>query len=58
MISDDVFAVLREIPRIYLACHVRHPSAGKLADTVTGRDASILAHIAVGELRPRSPEEG
>ena len=53
MISDDVFAVLRDYPRIYLACHMRHPSARKRGGTITGRDASILAHIAVGELRPR-----
>lgn len=52
MISEDVFAILRDYPRIYLACHIRHPPGRKQPGPITGRDASILAHVAVGELRP------
>jgi DNA-binding MarR family transcriptional regulator len=53
MISDEVFAILRDFPRIYLACHVRHPPGRKRRSAITGRDASILAHVAIAELRPR-----
>jgi DNA-binding MarR family transcriptional regulator len=45
------YSVLRDYPRIYRACHVRHPPKRKSRGGITGHDADLLVLIAVGGLR-------
>lgn len=42
---DDILAVLRAYPQIYLACHVEHRTRGSSETGLTSREASFLAHI-------------
>jgi MarR family transcriptional regulator, organic hydroperoxide resistance regulator len=42
--------VLRAYPAIYLACHVEHVRRRSTAAALSSHDASILAHIADGDL--------
>jgi DNA-binding MarR family transcriptional regulator len=46
--DEDVYAVLRDYPRIYFACHVEHRTRGRSATGLTSRDAGLLAHVADG----------
>lgn len=46
--DDQVFAVLRAYPAIYMACHVEHRSRGQSRSGLTSRDASLLAHVDDG----------
>ena len=43
--DQDVFAVLRAYPQIYLACHVEHRTRASSPTGLTERDSSLLAHI-------------
>ncbi len=43
--DDQIFAVLRAYPAIYMACHVEHRSRGQSRSGLTSRDASLLAHV-------------
>lgn len=42
--------VLRAYPAIYLACHVDHVRRRSNAEALSSHDASILAHIADGDV--------
>ncbi len=44
--DEDVLAILRSYPQIYLACHVEHRIRSSSPTGLTSRDASILAHVA------------
>lgn len=44
--DDDVLAILRCYPQIYLACHVEHRIRSSSPTGLTSHDASILAHVA------------
>ena len=46
--DPDVYAVLRDYPKIYFACHVEHRTRGASADGLTSRDAGLLAHVGSG----------
>jgi DNA-binding MarR family transcriptional regulator len=43
--DDDLYAVLRAYPLIYLACHVEHRGRKTSATGLTSREASFLAHL-------------
>ncbi len=43
--DDDVIALLRHYPQIYLACHVEHVRARSNAHSLSARDSSLLAHL-------------
>ncbi len=43
--DDDLIAVLRAYPQIYLACHVEHRTRSSSPSGLTSRDASLLAHV-------------
>jgi DNA-binding MarR family transcriptional regulator len=43
--EDDVLAILRSYPQIYLACHVEHRTRGSSPTGLTARDGTLLAHI-------------
>jgi DNA-binding MarR family transcriptional regulator len=53
MKSDPVLAVLAAYPRIYHACHRRHPRTRTGPDGISARDAWILGHLE--RERPVSP---
>jgi DNA-binding MarR family transcriptional regulator len=51
--DDDLYAVLRAYPLIYLACHVEHRGRKTSVTGLTSREASFLAHLDEGEpMRP------
>ncbi|HEX4736797.1 MAG TPA: MarR family winged helix-turn-helix transcriptional regulator [Allosphingosinicella sp.] len=51
--DDDLYAVLRAYPLIYLACHVEHRGRKTSATGLTSREASFLAHLEDAEpMRP------
>lgn len=50
--DEDVYAVLRDYPRIYFACHVEHRTRGASATGLTSRDAGLLAHVAADGVAP------
>ena len=43
--DDDLLAVLRAYPQIYLACHVEHRTRSSSPSGLTARDSSLLAHV-------------
>ena len=43
--DDDLIAVLRAYPQIYLACHVEHRTRASSPSGLTSRDAALLAHV-------------
>jgi len=43
--NDDVLALLRYYPQIYLACHVDHVRARRNPHALSARDASLLTHL-------------
>ena len=43
--NDDVFAVQRLYPQIYLACHKNHVRAVSTKWRISSQDASILVHL-------------
>jgi DNA-binding MarR family transcriptional regulator len=43
--DEELLAVLRAYPQIYLACHVEHRTRGSSASGLTSRDSSLLAHV-------------
>lgn len=43
--DDELLAVLRAYPQIYLACHVEHRTRGASPNRLTAREAGLLAHI-------------
>ncbi len=43
--KENILAVLRAYPQIYLACHVEHRTRQSSANGLTSRDATFLAHI-------------
>jgi hypothetical protein len=45
MEDDDVLAVLRAYPSVYLACHVEHRTRASSPTGLTARDGSLLAHV-------------
>ena len=47
MSADDVFAVQRLYPQIYLACHVDHVRAVSTEWRISSQDASLLVHLDV-----------
>lgn len=49
--SEDalVHSIQRDFPRIYLGCHVEH-TRRKSALGVSAHDASLLAHLAAGDM--------
>ena len=49
---DEMLAVLRAYPQIYLACHVEHRSRAASPTGLTSRDAGLLAHIDAGGSSP------
>lgn len=49
MNNDLVFAIQRDYPRIYLACHVDHVRARTSSHGISSRDASLLAHLDASE---------
>ena len=49
--DQDVYAVLRDYPRIYMACHVEHRTR-KDGVGLTSRDAGLLAHVESGGTGP------
>ena len=52
MNSDDVDAVLRAYPQIYLACHVDHRTRQTSPAGITAREASFLTHVEAGGSTP------
>ena len=53
--DDDVFAVQRFYPQIYLACHTSHVRAVSTEFRISSQDASILVHLDRDEgLSPRA----
>jgi len=44
--DDDLIAVLRAYPQIYLACHVEHRTRASSPSGLTSRDSALLAHVA------------
>ena len=49
--DDDVYAVLRDYPKVYMACHVEHRTRGS-GSGLTSRDAGLLAHVEAGGVGP------
>jgi DNA-binding MarR family transcriptional regulator len=47
--DEDVLAILRSYPQIYLACHVEHRIRSSSPTGLTSHDSSILAHLADDE---------
>lgn len=43
--DQDVYAVLRAYPQIYLAYHVEHRTRASSPTGLTERDSSLLAHV-------------
>ena len=43
--DQDLLAVMRAYPQIYLACHVEHRTRGGSPTGLTARDGSLLAHV-------------
>jgi DNA-binding MarR family transcriptional regulator len=50
--DDELYAVLRAYPAIYMACHVEHRSRAQSSTGLTSREASILAHVEPQGARP------
>ena len=50
--EDDVLAILRCYPQIYLACHVEHRTRSSSPTGLTARDGTLLAHIDEGGSSP------
>ena len=45
MSEQLTFQILRDYPRIYLACHVDHVRARTSEHGISSRDSSLLAHL-------------
>jgi DNA-binding MarR family transcriptional regulator len=43
--DNDLLAVMRAYPQIYLACHIEHRTRGSSASGLTARDSALLAHV-------------
>lgn len=43
--DEELLAVLRAYPQIYLACHVEHRTRASSPSGLTSRDAGLLAHV-------------
>jgi DNA-binding MarR family transcriptional regulator len=43
--DDDVFAIQRLYPQVFLACHTRHVRARSTAFRLSAADSSLLAHL-------------
>ena len=52
--NDDVAAVQRDYPKIYLACHTRHVRR-RTGRELTPQESTLLAHLSVDE--PTRPSE-
>jgi DNA-binding MarR family transcriptional regulator len=50
--NDQIHALLRAYPAIYMACHVAHRTRGGRPDALTSRDAGLLAHVEPGGIGP------
>jgi DNA-binding MarR family transcriptional regulator len=46
--------VLRQYPRIYIACHVDHRARRGQGPTISARDQTILAHVPNSGVRPQA----
>jgi MarR family transcriptional regulator, organic hydroperoxide resistance regulator len=46
MQADDVEAVLRHYPQIFLACHVAHPRSATSPSGLSDRDSTVLGHLS------------
>jgi DNA-binding MarR family transcriptional regulator len=55
MTSEDVRAVQRAYPQIYLACHTRHRRTATSDDGLSQRDGALLSHV--DELRAVRPSD-
>lgn len=49
MTEQLIFQILRDYPRIYLACHVDHVRARTSEYGISSRDSSLLAHLDASE---------
>lgn len=47
--DDQLLAIQRLYPRIYHACHVRHPGTRGSGPPISERDQSLLAHLSPAE---------
>jgi DNA-binding MarR family transcriptional regulator len=45
MIDEDVFAIQRFYPQVYLACHADHVRASSTKWRLSSHDSTILAHL-------------
>jgi DNA-binding MarR family transcriptional regulator len=52
-LADQVHAIQRHYPQIYLACHRRHRRAASSEHGISARDSSLLSHL--DRERPMSP---
>ena len=53
-LERDAMAVLRQYPRIYMACHVDHKNRKGQGSAVSARDQSILAHVPDSGVRQQA----